>query len=115
MYLMGKGHTHYGPGTSFVQRIDWTRPEEMRMEGMGCAGCGCQNCRGLGLFESGFDVSGWGPLEIGIVALGGYMLLSTIFTTGRAVSAVRAYPGKRRSKKAARLRAQALELTRKRK
>jgi hypothetical protein len=72
-----------------------------------------QRCGGLGLFETGFDVSGWGWPEILIVVLGGYVLISTVFTTSRAVSHVKAIPGKRRSAKAARLRAEAKELTRK--
>ena len=75
----------------------------------GCA----QRCGGLGLFDTGFDVTGWGWPEILIVLFGGYMVLSTVFTTGRAVSHVKAIPGKRRSAKAARLRAEAKELTRK--
>jgi hypothetical protein len=126
MYMQGQGHSHWGPGTSLVQFV---RPSfGMAGCGGGCASIGatkrcCDSCAnrgscgkgllGMGIFESGFDISGWGWPELLIAAAAGYMVLSTVFTTGRAVSAVRAYPGKRRSKKAARLRARALELTRK--
>jgi hypothetical protein len=97
LYLPGQGHTHMGPGTSFVQRIDWTQAQNGQMldamRGLGCGSCAgtCQNCRtrGLGLFESGMDFSGWGPLEWGLVALGGYMVVSTVFTTQRASTRVR--------------------------
>jgi hypothetical protein len=65
----------------------------------------------LGLFDTGFDVSGWGWPEILIVVFGGYMVLSTVFQTGRAVRKVRAIPGERRKAKAARLRAEAAALT----
>jgi len=92
LYLPGKGHTHLGPGTSFVQRINWTQQQENQMEGLGlgCAGCGgnCGRC-GLGLFDSGVDLSGWGIAEWAVVGIGGYALLSTVFTTQRATRRVR--------------------------
>ena len=55
----------------------------------------------MGLFDSGFDPSGWGWQEFGIVGLGAYMLLSTISTTKRAARRVKsaasgAYKGARR-------------------
>lgn len=59
--------------------------------GRGLSGCGCAGLcgrRGLGLFETGLDFSGWGWPEVAIVALGGYMLLSTVFTTQRATRRV---------------------------
>jgi hypothetical protein len=31
MYLVGKGHDHEGPGTSMVQRINWTRANEVQL------------------------------------------------------------------------------------
>lgn len=84
MYVSGKGHSHFGPGTSMVQ---FHQPAT----GLGCAckggGMGC-SCRGMGLFDTGTDFSGWGIPEWGIVLLGGYMLLSTLFTTERAASRV---------------------------
>lgn len=104
MYLVGKGHEHLGPGTSLVQRINWTTGDEMRVvagrRGMGCASCSgtCGQKCGMGLFDSGFDVSGWGWPEMLIAAFGGYMVLSTIFTTKRAVSRVRTSARKRSSR-----------------
>ncbi len=119
MYLVGQGHQHIGPGTSMTQMIDWTRPQERElrttgMTGMGCPG-GCAGscggtCGGLGLFESGLDFSQWGAVEWAFVALGGYVLMSTVFTTGRAARAVARYPKERRKRKAAALRKRAKEL-----
>jgi hypothetical protein len=90
LYLPGQGHTHMGPGTSFVQRIDWTRAQENEMRGFGCTACGgnCGKC-GLGLFDSGLDFSQWGPVEWLLIAAGGYVALSTLFTTQRATRRVR--------------------------
>jgi len=76
-YLLMPAHQP-GPGTELVQHIDWA-------PGMGCA---CES-KGMGLFDSGFDISGWGWLEWGLAGLGGYMVLSTVFTTQRAVGRVR--------------------------
>lgn len=109
MYLAGKGANIMGPGTSLVQRIDWTSPDERRMgQGFGCGkglgGCGCGGkCGGLGLFDSGLDFSQWGTTEFAIVGTVGYMLLSTLFTTQRAARRVGsvargAYRGARSSK-----------------
>jgi hypothetical protein len=95
MYLMGQGHEHQGPGTSLVQRIDWTAANEAQLvagrTGLGCGGnCGCKECRGLGLFESGTDFRGWGWQEYLAVGLGGYILTSMVFTGKRAVGSARA-------------------------
>jgi len=85
-YLQGQGHMHYGPGTSMVQFV---KP----VFGMGCAcgslKCGCGENLGLGLFDSGMDFTGWGWQEWLVVGLGGYVLVSTIFTTKRAARQVR--------------------------
>lgn len=117
MYMVGKGHEHTGPGTAMVQ---FALPNTA-YRGMGCAGCGgrcapgltCgRTLTGLGLFESGFDISGWGWPEILIAGLGGYMVLSTVFTTKRALGRVRAMPGERRKRKAAAYRKRAAELSR---
>jgi ribose/xylose/arabinose/galactoside ABC-type transport system permease subunit len=81
--------------------------------GMGRLGCMCGGKCGLGLFDSGLDFTGWGIPEIVIVALGGYMLLSTVFTTSRAVKKVKAIPGERRKRKAAHYRKLASELSKK--
>lgn len=111
MYLVGKGADVMGPGTSTVQRIDWSRANEMqlmdsvrgrgpglgcvpefrsdcRQMGMGCA-CGgtCREC-GLGLFDS-MDPTAWGWQEWAIVGVGGYMLTSMLFTGRRAARQVR--------------------------
>lgn len=102
-----------GIGTQLVQHVQWKR-------GLGCSDCGggcglgcCAGmCGGLGLFESGFDISGWTWKEIAIVVLGGYVLLSTVMTTGRVARKVGQIPGERRKRKAARLRKAAAELTR---
>jgi hypothetical protein len=67
-------------------------------QGMGCAGLGCPaggagcGCAGMGLFDSGTDFTEWGWPEWGIVIVGGYMVLSTLFTTRRAVGRVKAFP-----------------------
>lgn len=68
----------------------------------------CDSCahggscgRGLGLFDSGWDISTWGWQEWAIVALGGYMLFSTVSTTGRAARGLAAIPAKRRRRIAA--------------
>jgi hypothetical protein len=149
-YMVGKGHQHFGPGTSMIQFHQPNQYFGLSGLGMivapgnryglgdcesiaelasccdscsaggtcarGLAGCGCGgSCdkKGLGLFESGMDFSGWGLPEWSIVALGGYMILSTVFTTGRAVRKVRAIPGERRKRRAKQLRAEAAELSRK--
>jgi hypothetical protein len=73
--------------------------------------CGCA---GLGLFDSGMDYTQWGWQEWGIVILGGYMVVSTLFTTKRAAKAVYSIPGERRKRRAKSLREEADKLTRKR-
>ncbi len=131
MYVIGQGHEHLGPGTSMVQRINWTTGDEAEMragfgrglagyggvdefrpdclqmsrscseKGLGCACSGkCGRGCGLGIFDNGFDPSSFGPLEWAAVAGAGYMLVSTFFTTKRAVGAARAYPAQRRKRKA---------------
>ena len=92
MYLLSSQPNIMGPGTGLVQRTDFTQSQSNRMKGLGCgcaglAGCPCDN-GGLGLFDSGLDPSGWGLPEFAIVALGGYMILSTFFTTKRAARRV---------------------------
>ena len=93
MYLVGKGHTHWGPGTSFVQRIDWTRQQENgleRLAGMGCGSCGgnCGRCKqGLGLFDS-MDFTTWGLGEWALVGIGAYLVLSIAGDTRRVASSV---------------------------
>ena len=60
----------------------------------GC-GCGCASglnlpagtmykcCKGLGYFDTGWDISGWSYMEWGTVALIAYMMFSTVSTTQR--------------------------------
>jgi hypothetical protein len=94
MYLVGQGHEHLGPGTSMVQRINWTTGDSMPLKGMGCGGgCGCDGgCakKGLGLFDSGTDLTGWGWPEYLVVGLGGYVATSMLFGARRAAGRARA-------------------------
>ena len=76
-------------------------------------GCGCN--KGMGLFDSGFDISTWSIGEWSIVGIAVYAVLSMFFTTSRAVGRVRALPGERRKRRAAALRTEASELTKKKK
>ena len=120
MYVQGRGHEHLGPGTAMVQFAERGAFPGLGgcrcPNGMGCGpGCGCASCQGMGLFESGLDPSGWTWMEWAIVIGGGYMVLSTIFTTKRAASRIAALPGERRKRKAARYRKLASELTAKKK
>lgn len=100
MYLEGQGTQRYGPGTGLIQRISWTTGQEAQMQGLGDCGCGCDRCGGLGLFDSGWDVSTWGLPEWGVVTVAAYMVGSTLFTTKRAARSLAAIPGRRRAKKA---------------
>ena len=132
MYLVGQGHEHLGPGTSMTQRINWTQDQELQLkdafgrnlpEGLGLyqsnlrprgKDCGMTGCGGLGLFETGLDFTSWSWPEYALVGLGLYVVASTVFTTGRAVRRVRALPGERRKARAAQLRREAAELTKRR-
>lgn len=92
MYVIGKGHEHEGPGTSMVQMIHWTPSQERQIQtgfgrGLGCACDAKKGLLGLGLFDS-VDPSTWTMPEWGIAIFGGYMIMSTVFTTGRAVRTV---------------------------
>lgn len=124
MYVVGKGHEHLGPGTSLVQRINWTTGQEAQLSGMGsvfsfpefaggcsamnagCSekglGCGCsgkcgKGC-GLGLFDS-MDFTTWGVPEWGLIAVGGYLVLSMAGDTKRAVVGTRRAVRRRRSRR----------------
>jgi hypothetical protein len=104
MYLIGKGHDHEGPGTSMVQRINWTEDNESQLAaatfpgrsgrdalglGCGCGGsCGATGNCGLGIFDSGMDISAWGWPEWAIVGVGVYAGLSLLGDTRRGVSRV---------------------------
>ena len=108
MYVMADNAIIKAPGTGLVQRYSFDQAQAGRMRGMGCgcaglAGCPCGGkTGGLGLFESGMDFAQWGGVEWALVALGGYVALSTISTTKRASRRVSsavsgAYKGARRS------------------
>ena len=85
-YMLGSP-SNIGPGNGLVERFDGPVP---KLPGLGCGGsCGCsKDCGGLGFFDSGMDISGWGIAEWSTVAGLGYMVLSTVFTTKRAVRSV---------------------------
>jgi len=58
-------------------------------DGTGLLGSGLFNGSGVagsGLFEGGFDLSTWGPAEWAVIALGGYVVFSTIWTTRQGIS-----------------------------
>lgn len=65
----------------------------------------CDSCahggscgRGLGLFESGWDLAGWGWQEMAIAGLGLFMVYSTFSTTSRGYQSVRGGVRKRSSR-----------------
>jgi len=120
------------PGTQLVQRVNGdglnglgeyvatpnyfgTPAGQAGIRGLGCGGnCGCSDCsKGMGLFDSGMDYTGWGFGEWAAIGLGVYILISLTFTTSRAGKAIARVPGERRKKKAAALRKRASELERK--
>ena len=75
-------------------------PHPLRAPGLGCCGGACN--RGLGYFDSGWDLSGWGVVEWLTVAAGAYVLFSVLSTTKRGVGRarrgyqhLRAAPGRR--------------------
>lgn len=86
-YVATSGPQLLGPGTGTIQRISWTTGQEARMKGLGCGGgCGCE--KGMGLFDSGLDLSGWSWPEYAIAAFGMYALWSAWTTTKRGVRSV---------------------------
>ena len=72
-----------------------------REMGLGCAACQGQ---GVGVFDSGFDLSGWGVTEWLIIAAGLYVAKSVFSQAKRNVSSVRKY--RRRAQKKASLKKQ---------
>lgn len=62
-------------------------------------GLGCSSCqsKGVGLFDSGLDVSGWGIAEWAIAGIGIYALASTFVQTKRNYQRVRRVVRRRRS------------------
>ena len=66
-------------------------------DGTGFLGTGLFNGNGLfgaGLFEAGWDVTTWGPAEWAVMVIGGYVVFSTIWTTGKALE----YGGRQKAK-----------------
>lgn len=81
----------------------------MRSRGMGCAGgcsCGGTCQKGLGYFDTGWDISGWGWMEWGTVAVVAYMLMSTFQTSRRSYKRATGTVKRYRKRSAARRRAQ---------
>lgn len=72
------------------QQIQQTR-QFVGLSGLGDCGCGCGGrCgKGLGYFDSGWDISGWSYLEWGTVLVVAYMVISTVTTTQRGYRKVR--------------------------
>ncbi len=112
MYVAGKGHQHWGPGTSMTQM---TKPGTFFGMGACCDSCahggGCSkgmgvfNSDGTGLFGSGifgdsvslFDVSTWTWHEW-VTAFGAAYVLISVFSTtkrvGRGVRHAAGAPGR---------------------
>jgi hypothetical protein len=77
-------------------------------KGMGCS-CGCgggSGCSenegmgaiGLGLFDSGLDISGWGIGEWSTVAVGGFLILKLFTGTKKAAKSYKKYKRRRARK-----------------
>jgi hypothetical protein len=65
----------------------WIGPPQTAT-GMGCVECG-GTCGGMGLFDSGMDVSTWGYGEWACVAGAAYVVVAMLGTARRGVSAVK--------------------------
>lgn len=66
-------------------------PRGMQIQGMAGLGCDCRGgCRGgLGLFDTGLDLTGWGWAEWAAVIVGVYVVFSVFSSTKRTVGRVR--------------------------
>lgn len=64
-------------------------PRGMQIQGMSGLGCDCRGCRGLGLFDTGLDLTGWGWAEWLTVFVGVYVVISVFSSTRRTVGRVR--------------------------
>lgn len=65
-------------------------PQGMQIQGgMSGLGCDCRGCRGLGLFDSGLNLAGWGWAEWAAVIVGMYVVFSVFSSTRRTVGRVR--------------------------
>ena len=68
----------------------------------GCGGgCGCASCKGLGLFDSGLDVTQWGAAEWAVAALGVYLAMNILGDVSGGVKRVKRFSTRRRRRKAA--------------
>jgi hypothetical protein len=90
MYVTTQGQ-QLTAGTNLIERYN----------GMGC-GCGCDSCAGIGLFDSGMDITNWGWTDWLAAGLGLYTVFSLFSTTKRGVSAAKegVRRGRRRAAKA---------------
>lgn len=112
------------PGTQLVQRVNGdglnglgeyvstpnyfgTPAGQSGIRGLGCGGdCGCSDCsKGMGLFDSGLDPSGWGWQEYLVLAGGVWLAYSTLFTVRRAPREIRRKVGSRVTKAGKRIAA----------
>jgi hypothetical protein len=54
-----------------------------------CGGCGDHHLHGMGLFDTGFDLTGWGIGEWAVAGVGLYTLFKIIGDTKRVTSSVK--------------------------
>src|ERR1039458_10889058 len=60
-------------------------PALLQATGLSGCGCGCGGECGMGYFDSGFDISGWGFAEWGTGIFAGYAFVSLFMDTKRSV------------------------------
>lgn len=75
-------------------------PQGWGSSGMGCGGgdsCSCGCSKGMGLFDSGTDISGWGLPEWGVIGLGAAAALSLLGNVSSGAKRVRRAFRKRRA------------------
>lgn len=84
MYVRGVGNYIGWPICGGPLQTQQTR-QFVGLSGLGNCHCGgsCGHCRGLGYFDSGWDISGWSYPEWGTVLVIAYMVISTVTTTQR--------------------------------
>jgi len=102
---MAGGSSRFNPTPTMPRTGGWsgsriaTNGVPSGLSGCGC-GCGGSCQHGLGLFESGLDFSGWGIPEWGIMAVGGYLVISLVgdlLSAGRGVKKYGQRVAKRRA------------------
>jgi hypothetical protein len=74
--------------------------------GLGCVQCGGTCGQGLGLFDSGLDLTGWGWQEMAVAALAVWGVLAVLGSSRRAYSGVSKAVRKRKSRRSKRERLQ---------